>query len=377
VPPQVRLIESLEDRGALDRATEGIAASDTLARRAAEGAGLTRPELAVLLSSAKLVLQDAIERSTLPDDASVSELLIDYFPSAMRKQYRRQIEAHQLRREIIATELANRIVNRMGIVHPFELAEEEGVGLADVCAAFVAAERLFSAADLWSELETAAMPEDARLYLFRHTAGALRSHMADLIRAGAGQTPPSALVASLETRVVRLSADAHDLLTDASLRQSNALTAEFVARGAPPRLAARVTHLYDLDGAVGLAALSQLVGIEASRLTAAFTDLGERVGIDWAQSTSALMNPSDVWERLLVAGLSRDFQQMRLEFLRRLSRRKGAKADPVAAVAAWADEHAEAIRQFRALIDRAQAQGDVAPATLAQIASMARNLLAR
>ena len=38
-------------------ATEGLADSETLARRAAEGRGLTRPELAVLLSSAKLRLQ--------------------------------------------------------------------------------------------------------------------------------------------------------------------------------------------------------------------------------------------------------------------------------------------------------------------------------
>ena len=89
------------------------------------------------------------------------------------------------------------------------------------------------------------------------------------------------------------------------------------------------------------------------------------------------MNPSDVWERLLVAGLSRDFQQMRLDFLRRLSRRKGAKEDPSAAVANWSDEHDPAIRQFRSMIGRAQGQNPVAPAMLAQIASQARNLLRR
>ena len=377
VPPQVRLVEALEDRGAIDRQTEGLASGENLTRRAADGFGLTRPELAVLLSSAKLVLQDAIERSGLPDDPSLTDLLIDYFPSAMRTQFRTQIEGHRLRREIVATALANRFVNRMGIVHPFELAEEEGVGLADVSAAFVAAEKLFGAGELWAELETAKMPEDVRLYLFRHTAGAVRSQMADLIRAGASTTPPSELIASLEKRVAELSTGTGELLTEASTRQSDKLKAEFVEMGAPERLAARVTHLYDLDGAVGLAALSRTAEIDARALTAAFTDLGERIGIDWAQSTSALMNPSDVWERLLVAGLSRDFQQMRLEFLRRLSRRKGAKSDPLGAVATWADDHAGAIRHFRAMVGRAQSQGDVAPAMLAQIASMARNLLGR
>jgi glutamate dehydrogenase len=377
VPPQLRLIEALEDRGALDRQTEGLASSENLGRRASDGQGLTRPELAVLLSSTKLVLQDAIEQSSLPDDPSVARLLVDYFPSAMRKKFKQQIETHQLRREIVATALANRFVNRMGFVHPFELAEEEGVGLADVTAAFVAADQLFGAGDLWEELETAAMPEDVRIYLFRHTAGALRSQMADLIRTGISTEPPSKIIASLKDRVARLMTGSEELLTAASIRQSDRLKAEFVDMGAPEKLAARVTHLYQIDGAVGLAALSRAAEIEVRALTAAFTDLGERIGLDWAQSTSAMMNPSDVWERLLVAGLSRDFQQMRLEFLRRLSRRKGAKKDPIGAVAGWADEHAAAIRRFRAMVGRAQAQSEVAPAMLAQVASMARNLLAR
>ena len=377
VPPQLRLIEALEDRGMLDRQTEGLAAGDVLERRAGDGFGLTRPELAVLLSSTKLVLQDAIEASTLPDDPSLTDLLIAYFPTPMQKPYRREIEAHQLRRQIIATELANRFINRMGMVHPFELAEEEGVGLAEVCAAFVAADKLFAAGELWAELDTAPMPESARLYLFRHAAGALRSQMADLMRVDAGALAPGELIASLQERVTQLSSGSEELLTDASIKQSNKLTAEFVAMGAPEKLAARVTHLYDLDGAVGLAALSLSAEIDARALTAAFTDLGERIGLDWAQSTSALMNPSDVWERLLVAGLSRDFQQMRLDFLRRLSRRKGAKENPQGAVADWAEQNAEAIRRFRAMIGRAQASGEVAPAMLAQIATMARNLLGR
>ena len=71
------------------------------------------------------------------------------------------------------------------------------------------------------------------------------------------------------------------------------------------------------------------------------------------------MNPSDVWERLLVAGLSRDFQQMRLDFLRRLSRRKGAKEDPQGAVADWAEHFRGSAASARCR--RAQGQGDVAP----------------
>ena len=377
VAAQLHLIQALEDRGGLDRQTEGLGSGEALARRASDGAGLTRPELAVLLSSTKLALQDAIEKSALPDDRSLDGLLVEYFPSTMRKTFKREIEGHQLRRAIVATALANLMINRLGLVHTFELAEEEGVGLADICSAFVAAEQLFDARALWAELEATRMPESARIFLFRHTAGALRSQMADLIRAGAGTTAPSELIANLGQRVRQLSGATAELLAPESRKQSDTLIADFVQMGAPEKLAAKVAHLYDLDGSVGLAALSKVAEIDARDLTAAFTDLGIRLGLDWAQSIAAMMNPSDVWERLLVAGLSRDFQQMRLDFLRRLSRRKGAKENPAAAVAAWADEHGSSIEQFRAMIGRAQGHSPVAPAMLAQVASQARNLLGR
>ncbi|WP_235901217.1 NAD-glutamate dehydrogenase [Pontixanthobacter aquaemixtae] len=377
VAAQLRLIEGLEDRGALDRRTEGLAENEALARRASDGIGLMRPELAVLLSSTKLVLQDAIEKTALPDDPSLAGSLIQYFPSPMRKTYKAEIENHQLRREIIATKLANKVINRLGLVHPFELSEEEGVGLGDVCASFISAAELFNVDELWAKLETAKMPENARILLFRHIAGVMRSQMADLMRAGASTTMPSEMIAALRKGVTELSSETDALLTAETRQQTDALRKEFAEAGAPAVLASEVAHLYDLDGAVGLAALALNSDIKARPLTAAFTDLGARLGLDWAQGAAALSNPSDVWERLLVAGLARDFQQMRLDFLRRLSRRKGAKKNPEGAVANWAADHKAAIRQFRAMISRAQAQGTIAPAMLAQIASQARNLLGR
>ena len=89
------------------------------------------------------------------------------------------------------------------------------------------------------------------------------------------------------------------------------------------------------------------------------------------------MNPSDPWERLLVAGLARDFQQMRFEFIRGLAGRKRGKDDPAALIEQWAAAREPAIRQFRAMIGRAQGASPLAPAMLAQIASQARNLLQR
>ena len=163
---------------------------------------------------------------------------------------------------------------------------------------------------------------------------------------------------------------AGDTLTIATRRES-----ELVAGGAPAALAAQVARLHALDGAVGLAHLARGGAAEPIALTRAFIDLGARLGLDWAQGAAARLDPADPWERLLVAGLSRDFQQMRFEFLHHVLGRDGT--DPLAAVAQWAAAQDTAIRQFRNMVTRAQTALAATPAMLAQIASPARNLLAR
>ncbi|MCK9541003.1 MAG: NAD-glutamate dehydrogenase [Novosphingobium sp.] len=372
-PSLVRLIEMLEERGHLDRRTEGLADGETLLRRAMDGDGLTRPELAVLLSSAKLALQDALEHSPLPDDPGLADEAVAAFPARMRRRFREDILEHRLRREIIATELANHIVNRMGIVHPFELVEEEGATQSQVVGAFVAAERLFGMAAKWRAIEEAAMPERARILLFDRMAGALRPQMADLLRAGAGSAAPSALVEQLGKGVKQLEAAAAGILGAEARAQSAQMREELLAAGAPAEMAGLAAELYELDGAVGIARLSADFGIPAPVAAAAFIELGAALGLDWAQAAAARANPSDPWERLLVGGLARDFQQMRLDFLRRGLQPKG---DPAARVAQWTQQQAPAIRQFRGTIARARKAVQVTPAMLAQLAGQARNLLA-
>jgi glutamate dehydrogenase len=372
-PAFARLIEQLEDRGQLDRRTEGLPEMETLSRRAADGAGLTRPELAVLLSSAKLVLQQAIEQSSLPDDPGLADELLAAFPAPMRKRFRSDILGHRLRREIIATRIANRIVNRMGVIHPFELIEEEGTTLAHVATCFIAGERLFAMDAIWAALETTVMPEAARLLLFRRCSTALRTQIADLVRVSSARTSASKLVAELAPGVATLAAQTSRLLNAEGRTQAGRMLEAFAAAGAPTAEAAMVAKLYDMDGAVGLTRLARDSRTDPLALTEAFTDLGARLGLDWAQMTAARMSPSDPWERLLVAGLARDFQQVRLDFLRRHSRSK----TPGECVVAWAEQEAGAVRAFRSVVGRAQGAAPVAPAMLAQIASQARNLLGR
>src|SRR5205085_3651240 len=99
------------------------------------------------------------------------------------------------------------------------------------------------------------------------------------------------------------------------------------------------------DGIFGIAALAERRNIDELALTRAYTRLGEALGLDWAQQQVARFVPNGQWERLLTAGLARDFEQLRIDFLSR-TRNK----DPDAAVDDWINRQGARIEQFRNLI---------------------------
>ncbi|MHA4838820.1 NAD-glutamate dehydrogenase [Sphingopyxis sp. MSC1_008] len=372
VPSLVRIMETFEASGRLDRKVEGLAANDELMRRAAEGRGLTRPELAVLLSTSKLALQDAIEHSDLPGDPALGSDLAAAFPDEMQREFAQAIADHQLRREIIATKIANRIINRMGIVHPFELVEEEGCALGDIAAAFVAVERLLDMPAIWDALDAAKIDESIRLSLFAQAASAMTSQMADLLRVTQTLSQPGPVVARLEPGVDRLNASVDALLSPSVKHQWDMLTQQLLDAGAPEALTSSVVRLFKTDGAIGIVDLAERRGDDEVAVTSAFTHLGEALGLDWAQTLAAHMSPADPWERLLVNSLARDFQQMRLTFLAGLP-----KGDLDAAVTKWLVDHAPRVEQFRTTVDRARMIPTPNGAMLSHIAGQARGLLGR
>jgi glutamate dehydrogenase len=372
LPGHVRTIEILEASGRLDRKVEGLASSDVLIRRAQENRGLTRPELAVVLSMSKLALQDAAEKLQLADDKLMEPQLFEAFPKPMRKAHADAIRAHRLRNEILATKVANRLVNRLGPGVAFDLTEEEGSSLQQVISAFLVVERLLDLDDLWEKIEAASLPESVRIELFSIAAKSVRSHLSDILRSAAGETRVGGLCKLLEPGTRKIAAAATRLIRSEVRNEAAARRDRLIALGASEDIVRGLVRLYELDGVFGIAALAAQRKVDELAVTRAYTRLGEALGLDWAQQQVARFVPSDQWERLLTAGLARDFEQLRIEFL---SRTKGK--DPDAAVDSWIEEQKPRIDQFRKLVARARTEGHVSASMLAQIAGQARILLAR
>jgi glutamate dehydrogenase len=172
-----RLIRNLEEQAGLDRVLEHLPSEAEIERLRQAGRGLTRPEAAVLLAYSKNLVREELLASDLPDDPAVAGILRDYFPRVVRERWPDRVTAHPLAREIMATQLANDLVNRVGPGFLHRLEERHDVGTPVAARAFTAAAAVLGLDPPWSVVD-----DDAPLAVERLALPELQhatEHMAD------------------------------------------------------------------------------------------------------------------------------------------------------------------------------------------------------
>ncbi|HWL69865.1 MAG TPA: NAD-glutamate dehydrogenase [Geminicoccus sp.] len=150
---QIGLIRSLERSGRLVRSLEFLPGDEELAERRRDGHGLTRPELAVLMAYAKMDLFDGLCAGTAVDDPYLAEERLHYFPRPLRKRFSDVIARHRLGREIVATRLANGMVNRAGISFVRDLADETGASVDEIARGYLIVREVFELLPVWGAVE--------------------------------------------------------------------------------------------------------------------------------------------------------------------------------------------------------------------------------
>ena len=138
-----RFINFLEAKGKLDRDLEYLPNDDEIVERLGHGKALTRPELSVLISYAKVMLKEELAESNLADDDYIAQEVATAFPNKLRDTYPALILNHRLRKEIIATQLGNDLINNLGITSAHRLLETTGAELSEITRAYVVSRDVF------------------------------------------------------------------------------------------------------------------------------------------------------------------------------------------------------------------------------------------
>jgi glutamate dehydrogenase len=361
------LLESLEQDGRLDRSVEYLPTRDEMEVRQEAGAGLIRPELAVLQAYTKSDLVGAIEGSALVGDAAFLDAVVPYFPKPIREPFGDLVPRHRLYPQLVATDVGGEIVDQLGIVWAHETSAELGRGLDEVAAAFWLARRITGAGELWAELEQLSpkLTADAESALHSMVSRAV----IDLARAYLTRSGAIDMGATLETDEGTAQALA--------LRRSSVSKAEgdaLVTLGVSRRVANRFAGGTARAKVAEVGPVASATGRPVGEVVEALALVGEAAGldrliVDIRIAAAAPPPPSrlTLWQaRALLDDIASWRMSATISALGAAGETGGSGPSPAAAVADWVEAHSfqlERASKLLAALDR----GSPEPLTVAAL----------
>ncbi|HRF71861.1 MAG TPA: NAD-glutamate dehydrogenase [Accumulibacter sp.] len=337
IEAHARFIRALEAKGSLHRSIESLPDDKRLAERAQQQRGLTAPEISVLLAYAKITLKEAILASALPDSEDVYELLVNYFPAAVLGQCRELLPTHPLKRDIITTQLVNRLVNRMGTIFVMQLGDETGASPAQVAGAWYAASSVLDAEALWHDVESLDLLVDASSQIALMTG--LRVMTAEATRQLLPQHVGGASIA-------RMVADYRAAVVDSMDRiRAGGSGAEVVS--------ALIEGRAEIVAAFELVNLARACARPLDQVAHALSGLAEHLDLNWLGGAVERLPAGNRWQARARAQLAAELNALRQHLLQQLL---GGSLPPVVDAAAVLDELKSNVPQDLAMISAGLAE---------------------
>jgi glutamate dehydrogenase len=347
-----RLMNDLEGRGKLDRAIEFLPAEDALNERIAEGHGLTRAELSVLISYSKIDLKEQLLGSLVPDDDYLTRDMETAFPPTLVSKFSAAMRRHRLKREIVSTQIANDLVNHMGITFVQRLKESTGMSPANVAGAYVIVRDIFHLPHWFRQIEALdyQVSADVQLELMDELMRLGRRATRWFLRARRNEQNAARDVAHFGPHLKELGLKLDELLSGEIRETWQTRYQAYVEAGVPEllaRMVAGTSHLYTL---LPIIEASDVTGQDPAEVAKAYFAVGSALDITWYMQQISALPVENNWQALAREAFRDDVDwQQRAITISVLQQGDGTQ-DVETRLSLWMSQHESMIERWRAML---------------------------
>ncbi|MGP6428416.1 NAD-glutamate dehydrogenase [Pseudomonas paraglycinae] len=347
-----RLMGDLEGRGKLDRAIEFLPTEEQLAERVAEGHGLTRPELSVLISYSKIDLKEQLLGSLVPDDDYLTRDMETAFPPTLVSKFSEAMRRHRLKREIVSTQIANDLVNHMGITFVQRLKESTGMTPANVAGAYVIVRDIFHLPHWFRQIEALdyQVSADVQLELMDELMRLGRRATRWFLRARRNEQNAARDVAHFGPHLKELGLKLDELLSGEIRENWQERYQAYVAAGVPEllaRMVAGTTHLYTL---LPIIEAADVTGQDPAEVAKAYFAVGSALDITWYISQISALPVENNWQALAREAFRDDVDWQQRAITIAVLQAGGGDSDVETRLALWMKQNDAMIERWRAML---------------------------
>jgi glutamate dehydrogenase len=344
------LMADLVEAGRLDREVEALPDSAEMARRGEAGAGLARPELCVLLGYSKVDHVARLLGSDLPDEPWLRTALDTYFPPLAVERFGHLISEHRLRRQLVATVVANDLVNRMGVTYVSRTAHELGCMSWEVAAAWWAAREVSDGERLWQMIEglgdriTVALELELEAEVDRLVDTLTRTYLRHRVGSDIGR-----VVARDRPAFDELGKAVDDVAPPARGASRTLRGQSWIDLGIEPALAERIAALRELTIVPDVAVVAAETGAPVRHVGEVFWRLSEALPLDDLAARLGAVRTGGSWQYWQLLGLADEFRELRVSGAAQVVA-EHPEAAPAEAVAAFLAERADARERVNVML---------------------------
>lgn len=309
------LMHHLEQHAGLDRSIENLPDETAVKQRAAAGQGLSNPEVAVLMAYSKILFQDQLLASDVPDDANFLPVLTRYFPAALQQRFGADMQNHYLRREIIANQLANRIINRMGISFAQRFSEENQADAGEVARAYWIADALFDGEARFVALQNLdnRLPARVQMSLMADIARLMNRVARQLLRHKRPFGDIASIIAHYQQGVAEFMQQLPERINTQDHPSVAEREAELTGYGVfNAHEAAILARLPFAENALSILDLAADCGKPTATVAKAYFMLSERLNMSWMYRAIAALPRDNIWQNQACLAVREDAQKLHL-----------------------------------------------------------------
>ncbi|WP_319784154.1 NAD-glutamate dehydrogenase [Oceanisphaera sp. IT1-181] len=352
IKEQQHFIHWLERKGKLDRQLEYLPSDDELTERMAVGSGLTRPELAILVAYAKMTLKETLNISEITDNDFIAQLLPLSMPQPLVAQFGEALMAHPLRGEIIATRLANIMVNDMGFNFAMRLQDETGASICDIAHSFMIAREVFGMDALLRDIEALdnQAPAAVQLALFTQVRRTVRRATRWLLRNRDRKLSIERAIILFKPAYASLAEDLYSVMVESEVAEIKQEVSELTAQGVSQSVAERVAQLSSAFSSLDLAQVAKEKGKDIKVVAKLYFHLGVELELHWFLDQINEQEVSNHWQAQARSAFREDLDYQQRSLTAVVLKHCNASDECANMLAQWLDEHEQALNRWRHLL---------------------------
>ena len=354
----VRLIHDFEEAGKLNRALEYLPDEETIAERKAKGQGLTKPELSILISYAKADLKERLNLEAISQDTYLCKIVETAFPQKLVDDYNGPVMNHKLRSEIVATQLANDLVNYMGITFVNRLTESTGATVVEVARAYVAARDVFGLHDLWAKIESLdyQIPANVQADMMSRLMRLVRRASRWFLRNRRSDMDVAAEVESFKASADSVRNNLSQWLQGSTQETWQGRFDQYIEQGVPENVSALAAGTSSLLSALGIIEASNQTERSVERVAEAYFYVGETLSLNWFLEQINNLEVSSHWQALAREAFRDDMDwQLRSLTVSVLNAEEGEDIPIAELMEQWKTAHPHLVNRWQRMLDELRA----------------------